>query len=275
MRHLAPAVQMLSLGTAEISVGGDRVTKWGAGHACELMQYALLHPNQLLLRETLQEHFWPGSDPSSSSLRVAAHTVRRILEPVESVRLESRPAGYQLITSDPGAVLVDAKYFGNACLSGRRLLADGDVSGALAYFTEAMRWYQGDLLPECDRPWAAPLRECFRSWALDGLSHLYRDALARRDEEQLLRWSLATLQVDPYNERCYRSVVTVYGIRRNHMEVQRWVRACTSRLAEIGRFADPETVRIMRQTVPAVEAPRATPPGADSDTRLMVRAGRC
>lgn len=244
--HHTPPVQMQSLGRSEVRILGAPITKWGAGRARELMQYALLHQHQLLLRETLQERLWPLADPASSSLRVAAHTVRKLLDPVGSVRLESRPSGYQL-TAAPGCVQVDADKFGQACVAARDHLAGGERRAALSRYEEAMDWYHGDLLPDCDSLWVAPLRQRFRCWALDGLSHLYREALDRRDEDRLLRWSQDTLQIDPYNERCYRSVVTIHGLRREHDEVQRWIQVCTSRLAEIGRFAAPETVRVMQQ----------------------------
>lgn len=241
---------MHCLGRAEVTVAGQVVTRWGAGRARELMAYALLHRNHLLLRDVLQEELWPDGDPGSSSLRVAVHTVRNLLSPAADVRLESHPGGYLL--EDGGAVEVDADQFSDRCTIARRALAAGDPDTARTAFEEAMELYRGDLLPGLDYPWAHLLRERYRADALDALANLSRDALQRGDEHALARTSSQALDIDPYNERCYRTLAAIHSRRGDQSQVDRWSQQCCLRLAELGRLPQQKTLAVMQRAGAAV-----------------------
>ena len=74
------------------------------------------------------------------------------------------------------------------------------------------REHARDLLPGLDYQWAHLLRERYRADALDELANLSRDALQRSDEHALARTSSQALDIDPYNERCYRTLAAIHSL---------------------------------------------------------------
>src|SRR5690349_15899341 len=74
-------IRVRSLGTFELDIHGSLVRRWQAGKARNLLQLLLLQRGKPLSKETLYQSLWPEAEwsSSSSSLKVAAHVLRRIL----------------------------------------------------------------------------------------------------------------------------------------------------------------------------------------------------
>ena len=232
-----PEVSVQLLGTFSLTIDGKSVSRWRAGKARNLFQYLLIRRGRVVLRDKLYEVLWPEADgaPHSSSLKVAVHALRQILDaPAGS----TGPGGVRIVREDFGYVLhadciqVDLELFESKVEAGRAADRDGDVDGAVAHYTEAMALYAGDLLAGESAEWIVEQREWCRTLALRTLNRLASTAAARDDVGEVLTWCRRILELDPYQEKAYRLLMAAHGRAGEFGAVRRWHDLCVRRLRD-------------------------------------------
>jgi two-component SAPR family response regulator len=230
---VAPAVVVRCLGGFSVVTHDGPVTRWSAGKARGLFQYLVIHRERPVLRDRLHEVLWPGGpwSPRSSSLKVAVHALRQVLEsPAGAPRVEVRLSeyGYLLHADD---IWVDLEDF-EATVDAADALDAHDHEGALRLYRRAADLYGGDFLDGEAADWVIERREWARSKALRALTALRDDAYRRQEPAQVIEWCRRILRIDPYQEATYRALMLTHGRLGELGLVRSWHEMCVRRLRE-------------------------------------------
>ncbi|MER5220680.1 AfsR/SARP family transcriptional regulator [Streptomyces flaveus] len=260
------AVRIRFLGDFELTMNGVPVRRWRAGKARGLFQYLAINRGQTLTRDRLYEVLWPGSDRSAgdSSLKVAAHALRRVLDahpdsPCPSgIRLHYRDFGYVL---DIAELWSDVDRFQELVHSGLRAATSGDRVLARERLRSAAALYAGEFLRGENADWVVEQREYLRSLALRALEVLRADAAEREDFPDLIEVCRSTLGIDRHHEETYRALMTAHGRRGEHACVRRWYDLCARRLRDdLAVAPSRETDRLLHAMLPARAGRAGGPP---------------
>ncbi|MFI1062060.1 AfsR/SARP family transcriptional regulator [Streptomyces spororaveus] len=251
-----PAVRVRFLGDFELTVNGTPVQRWRAGKARGLFQYLVVHRGQMLTRDRLYASLWPGTDSTSgSSLKVAAHALRRVLDahpdrPGDSgIRLVYRDFGYVLHIT---GLWSDLDRFQELVHTGLRAAAAGDAPLARTRLRAAIGLYGGEFLRGESADWVVEQREYLRALALRALGVLRADAEAREDFVELIEVCKRTLEIDRHHEETYRALMAAHGRRGELACVRRWYELCARRMRdELAVAPGPETQRLLGTLLPA------------------------
>ncbi|MGW1957928.1 BTAD domain-containing putative transcriptional regulator [Streptomyces sp. NPDC001920] len=271
------AVRIRFFGDFELTVNGAPVRRWRAGKARGLFQFLVIHRGQTLTRERLYEALWPGSDrcAGDSSLKVAAHALRRVLDAhpdspcASGIRLSYRDFGYVLDVAD---LWSDVDRFRELVHSGLRAAGAGDRGAARERLRSAVALYAGEFLRGESADWVVEQREYLRSLALRALEVLRADAVEREDFPELIEVCRSTLGIDRHHEETYRALMTAHGKLGEHACVRRWYDLCARRLREdLAVAPSRETDRLLQAILP-VALPPATVP-AEHSARVPAAPG--
>lgn len=273
-----PRVRVRFLGDFELTVNGARVERWRAGKARGLFQYLVVHRGQMLTRDRLYESLWPGTDSTAgSSLKVAAHALRRVLDahpdrPGDSgIRLVYRDFGYVLHVN---GLWSDLDRFQELVHTGLRASVARDAPLSRTRLRAALDLYGGEFLRGENADWVVEQREYLRALALRALGALRADAEAREDPVELIELCKRTLEIDRHHEETYRALMSAHGRRGELACVRRWYELCARRMRdELAVAPGHETQQLLRTLIPAAARP-AAPEAASSGAPATVRALR-
>lgn len=224
-------------GEFRVEAGGRPVDQLRSGLVSNLFRYLLLNRERTVRSEKLCEILWPEREwsPKSSSLKVAVHSLRRVLKDVATrtgmppVEIVGHDHGYVLHAGD---VWLDVDEF-DRCMNAARQAEDaGDLDGAASYFRQAAELYRDDFLAADDAAWTTDLRECDRALALYALSWLRADALRRGNDQEVISLCRRIIEIDPYHEEMYQTLMLVHGRRGELGQVRNWHQLCVRRLRE-------------------------------------------
>ncbi|WP_051871240.1 AfsR/SARP family transcriptional regulator [Streptomyces sclerotialus] len=269
----AAKVRIRFLGDFALTVNGSPVEQWRAGKARGLFQYLVTHRGRTLTRERLYEALWPDADRSadSSSLKVAAHALRRVLDAhpdrpgPAGIRLSYRDFGYVLDVAD---LWSDVDRFQELVHGGLRAAGREDTGLARTRLRAAVALYGGEFLRGESADWVVEQREYLKSMALRALAVLRTDAEAREDFAELIEVCRRTLEIDRHHEETYRTLMAAHGRRGEFAGVRSWYELCARRLRdELAVAPGRETERLLRSLVPAATRPAAVPPPAARTAR--------
>ncbi|GAA2894812.1 BTAD domain-containing putative transcriptional regulator [Streptosporangium fragile] len=242
-----PPVVARCLSQFRLEVDGRSVSHWRAGKARALFQYLLVNRDRPVHRDRLYEVLWPErGDRNSSSLKVAVHAVRRVL-----TEFEDRD-GFTLLHQDRGYLLrtngawVDIEEFERAFDRGRRAWVAKDHDSALACFQRAADLYAGDFLAGETGDWIDEQRQWMRDTALRALSVLRSESLEREDWPAAMHWCRRTIEVDPYHEAAYQTLMMMHGELGELGRVLSWYELYRHRLRnDLGIEPDERTERLL------------------------------
>ncbi|MCV2458636.1 winged helix-turn-helix domain-containing protein [Streptomyces sp. ICN988] len=256
------AVVVRCLGDFSVALQGTPVLKWRAGKARHLFQYLMMNRGRLMLREQLYEALWPGSEwtPSSSSLKVAMHALRQVLRAEAdrqgrpAVTIEYRDHGYILLAD---GVWVDAEEMERQVEGGALTERHGDTAAAAAHYWRAVTLYRGEFLPGETTDWVAEQREWTRSTVLRALHRLRELALRDAQYAEATRFCRQILDVDPYQEEAYQTLMYVHGKRGELGSVKSWHDVCARRLSQgLDAQPAPRTRRLLDDALHGRLAPQ-------------------
>jgi two-component SAPR family response regulator len=235
----APTAEVTArcLGAFSLTVGGVPIERWRAGKTRSLFQYLLVNRGRLVLREKLHEVLWPGAEcrRNSSSLKVAMHALRQILavpgnggnEP--AVRILHQDHGYTLHADD---MWIDLEQFDAYFDTGRAADLRGDCATAVDMYRRAIDLYDGDFLSGECADWIEEQREWTKAIALRALDRLRDDAAGRHDFLEAIGWCRRILEIDPYQEQTYQTLIYVHGYFGDLGRVKSWHELCVRRLRD-------------------------------------------
>jgi two-component SAPR family response regulator len=232
-------ISIRTFGDFELAFDGHPVRRWKAGKACSLLQFLLLRPGRVVPGAVLYESLWPNAPWSkeSSSLKVAVHMLRTILEHGDGDRPAAGPA-LRLLTCASGYLLevdrvaIDFEDFGRLADQAYAAQLRDDSGAAAALYRRAVAFYRGDFLPDAEYDWAAMYREWLRSRLLCAYAFLTEADLVRGDHAGAIRWCQRTLDVDPFHEQSYCTLILVLAHLGYLAQARRWYRLCVAQLRE-------------------------------------------
>lgn len=228
------ALRARFFGTFGLEIDGNPVNRWRAGKARALFQYLLVNRGQVVQRDRLQDILWPdGECRSTSSLKVAAHAVRRVLDtqrdPAGQLQLIHRDGGYLLLT---GNAWLDTEEFQRACEQGRVASLAKDHTRAVEHFRHAMGLYLGDFLAGETDEWIVEQRTWIRGLVLAALTELRTDAVVREEWPEVVHWCRRTLELEPCHEETYQTLMMMHGELGEPGRVRDWYELYRRRLRQ-------------------------------------------
>lgn len=225
------------LGQFEVYRDGHPIaqTEWRTERNKDVLKILALYPNQTLPRDWIMESLWPAQNPERSvrNLRGRISEIRRILEPhlfqgSESTYVQTLSNGYALAAR---YCRIDTQAFQEA-YDHAVTQAKLDSHTAIDAFRRAIEIYIGDLLPaDRHKEWTFDRREELRRRYLDALRQL-TDLLYREQQyEEAIRYGEKSLQVDPHDERVYRTLMRTHHEIGNAHETLQLYERCRQALA--------------------------------------------
>ncbi|MDH6139923.1 pentatricopeptide repeat protein [Kitasatospora sp. GP30] len=249
------SVEVRFLGCFSLTVNGSPIRQWRAGKARNLFQYLVLNKDQLVTRDQLYDALWPESEfPGGSSLKVAAHALRRVLQahpdrPGDTgISIVYRDFGYSIHIEDFGS---DVEEFQRLVSDGLRAHRAGDAERTDRSLRAALGLYSGEFLPGESAAWVVEQREYLKSLAMRALDVVRAAAVTRDDFDDLIQVCRQTLGIDRYHEETYRVLMAAHGRRGEFDRARSWYELCSRRLMEdLAVAPDRETERTLQRIIP-------------------------
>lgn len=268
-------VRVTCLGQFNVQLHRTQVASWSAGRSKALFQRLVCAEGRTVAKGALVEALWTdeGTEPSSSSLKVAAHGVRATLRracqdcrDLPPCSLEFVSGAYQLRLSD---VWVDVHEFERHL---EHYHARGGDESGLWDLRAAVGLYTGDFLPAETALWVQERREWYRSQALQALSVLRAHAARRGECDDVRRLCRQTLRIDACNEGAYRGLMHLHSEEGELSEALRWFDMCRAQLAgKLGVLPSDATTSLARRLFARPSGPNPAHPVGRQ--RGEVRAG--
>lgn len=248
-------VSVRCLGDFEVTIGGERLARFGSGKARALLQYLLNHPNRSVSREVLIEMLWPDADAGAagSSLRVAVHALRRMLSDARAddvgLSIDVSSTGYQLTAYD---LWLDVDEFTRCCGRGRELKSNNEQPDSIAEYARAAMLYRGDFLAGANEAWVQVRREGLKDQYVFVLEVLAGAALDRGDYEGCILHSLQLLEQDRWRESTYRMLMDCHARLGQRGRVRSWYELCAQTLRnELDIAPDEQTEALYQRAMGA------------------------
>ncbi|MFF3629457.1 BTAD domain-containing putative transcriptional regulator [Streptomyces sp. NPDC002164] len=234
-------ISVRALGAFKVTFNGDPVERWQAGKARKLLQFLLLHRDQVVSRDSLYDALWPDASTAanSSSLKVAVHALRKILQQAQrlhssehlnsSLRVHTYESGYKLETRN---VWTDFNEFESLVDRAYNAQKNHELHRADELYSKASEIYEGEFLPGLTDDWATTQREWLRSRQLVALNFLSERHLKQGDHLGVIDVCRRMLAVDSLHEDSYRMLISVHAELGQLTQVQRWYRLCVKRLRD-------------------------------------------
>jgi DNA-binding SARP family transcriptional activator len=263
------SVAVTMLGSFGLTIAGQPVERWRAGKARCLLQYLLMRPGRVVSRQALQQALWPESRAAqhTSSLKVAVHMLRSILTSATATIADSPDAPVLRIDTHDYGYSIEVHNVWVDFLRFEKLIARAQDSGAcvsqaqaLKLYHEAAALYSGDFLIGLDMEWADVRREWLRSLMICALEKLAALHLERDDYIGVINSCYRLLEMEPFHEQSYRTLMTIHGRLGQPTQVDRWYRLCVSRLEGGLQVAPSEATRsVYRSSTRALGRPPGGP----------------
>ncbi len=246
-------VQILTLGTFEVSVDGRRVPLPATGRPAAVLKLLADRGGRPTPRELLAEVLWPGTplETGANRLRVAIHSLRQLDDDLHDL-VGFDQGTYRLTGS---RVEVDADRFEGLLAGAHSLEQSGDLEGALTVYGEAEALYRGDYFADdLYEDWALVRRQHLRDLYLNLLIKLALLALERGDYEACISHCHEIVRQDSCSEDAYRLLMIAHAHRGNRARALRWYTLCEQALARELDVEPSAITRELRQEILADDA---------------------
>ena len=243
------------LGLLQVAEGG-RALDLPRGKERALLAVLLLHANVPVSTDRLVDALW-GERPPEHATKTLQVYVSRLRKSVGGDRLATTPAGYSLTVA--GGEL-DVDQFEHLVNEGRRVLDDGDATGAERLLSEALGLWRGPALADFRfDDFAQPEARRLDALRVDAASDRI-DAKLQRGRAQAVIGELEQLVAEnPLEERPHRQLMLALyrtGRQADALEVYRRTRSLLA--DELGLEPSPELQALERSILtqdPALDAP--------------------
>jgi DNA-binding SARP family transcriptional activator len=192
-----------------------------------LLAYLLLHRSAPQSRSSLAYLLWPDSTDGQAhtNLRNLLYKLRVTLPDADMFLRVER----QTLCWRPDAPWsLDVLDFERAMARAEQARCMQDPTTERQALEEAVKLYQGDLLPSCYDDWIGAER--------DHLQHLFQEALERlielleqeRNYREAIRVAQHLLRYDPLHEATYRTLMRLHAARGDRAAVSRTYQNCAA-----------------------------------------------
>ena len=217
-RSKTPQLRIETLGGFRVLRGESPINEeeWIRNQPKQLLMAVCSHGNQKIAKDLLIDDLWPEAEPAAGerNLKAALYNLRKSLESLLHKDFGSSYVHLRnnLIFLDPELCLLDIEQFSSSIKRGEEKETAGDFRAALREYTEAMKIYRGDFLPEVTyAPWADIKRDELRGKYID----LLHRAASLHERQGALKKAISCyvriIQADPLIEESYQNLMTLYS----------------------------------------------------------------
>ena len=192
-----------------------------------LLAYLALHRGVPQSRSRIAYTLWPDSTDAQAhtNLRNLLFKLRMTLPEVDTFLVVDR---LTLCWQQDTFWSLDVMDFEGAIARAEQARCTQDTAAERQALEEAMKLYQGDLLPSCYDEWIQPER--------DRLQQTYQGALERLTEllqqehnyAGAIRVAQRLLRLDPLQEATYRHLMRLYAVRGDRGAILRTYQTCAA-----------------------------------------------
>ncbi len=259
------------LGPLEVRQDGSSVAIAGA-RARTLLTRLALEPGRVVPAARLIDAIWGEEPPdgATNALQSLVARVRRVLPDC----VETDSTGYRLAID---AEAVDAVRFERLAAEGRRLLADGDPSGAAATLRDAVALWRGPALADAaDASFAVAAAARLEELRLGAIEDRGEASLAGADSDGTLVAELEALVAEhPLRERLNGQLVRALAAEGRQADALAAFERLRTRLAdELGIDPSPELRELQLSVLRGEAARSARAPAAEPAPALGPAAPR-
>ncbi len=229
-----PLLEIDLLGPLCVKNEGRTLTRFQTRKTAALLGLMAVRSQRPLRREEVIEMLWPGvaEDAGRNRLRMALTNLRHELETPAPSTVPSR----RVIVADRLHVRLDNKAFTTDKARFEALLEQArntnEDAPRIAWLTEAVELYRGDLLDDFDEPWLMGERQQTADAYLLAVRRLIK-ALARTQQyDRALHYAQRAVQADPLREETHRSLMQLYAALGRPADALRQYRQMEERLRE-------------------------------------------
>jgi DNA-binding SARP family transcriptional activator/predicted ATPase len=274
---MAGTVAVRLLGPVRLVTGNGAELTF-RGHAARLLAWLALRPGRASTAEDIAALLWPDGAPATArtALQGQVSRLRRSLQDVPGVRIETAPGGY-VLQAEPGAV--DVGRFADLCDAAAEDEAQRRPAAAAEHLATALDLWSGPALADLrDEP---PFTD--EAQALDderlGAEERYADALTgARDFDRALAVLARLVTDEPLRERRWALLMTaLIGAGRQTDALRAYRRAAATLVERTGLDPGPELQRLETAILvqdPALDAVRWQPAPGTAPAPLTALVGR-
>jgi DNA-binding SARP family transcriptional activator len=216
-----------------------------------LLAYLAYFPDRPHPREVLMELLWQEEEPEATRarLRQTLASLRRAIEP------SGMPHGSILVADRaearfvPGSISTDAREFDE----GLRQAMAAPGEGRIPLLREALRLYQGELLPGYYEEWIDPERQRLADLYVRGGLELARALAEAGDVESAVEHARRATAADPLREDSHCHLIRLLAVAGRRADALRQFRELERILREELRAAPSESTRALAAEISAGE----------------------
>lgn len=229
----SPFLEIRCFGAFELYRQGKLVTSdmFPRRGALTLLKILLMFGGRPVPRDSLAEILWPEADPQASANRlyVLAHTLRRVLEPLEQDQnwVFIRSDGDLYYFNPEAPYRLDLEDFKEFVRLGERQERQGDTTAAIDAYESALNLYRGDLFEqEPYAEWCWEEREHLKEICLTVLRRLAAFYLDRNAPNESIERYRQALRIDSLREENYRGLMEALWLAKRRDEALREYQVC-------------------------------------------------
>ncbi|MCB9006059.1 MAG: tetratricopeptide repeat protein [Ardenticatenaceae bacterium] len=235
------------LGTFQVHLAGEPITKFRSANVQGLLVYLALQPGRAVSRDVLAALFWPDEPDSiaRTNFRQTLYQLRKLLAAGEDGERPFLIATRQNVQFNPDS---DHQCDVTAFLQALKL---GDLATAVGL---PDGHYQGELLPgfTCDsldfEDWLRRERERLHGLALDALQQRTEWLLSSGSYTEAKAMAQRQLALEPWRELAFRQLMLGLAAAGDRQAALAQFEACQEvLLAELAAQPEPETVALAEQ----------------------------
>ncbi len=236
------AVSIFLLGSAQILVGTERITRWRYRAACDLLLF-LADQRAPVHKNTILNALW-GEKTDQEADKIFGLARYYLKETLGQPCLVKRNDCWHL-TLD---YQVDAHAFEQLVDEGEALARDNRISQALDTLRKARTYWRGPYLEGYQADWARPRRSQLQDRYLACLELLAELEAFQSHFDVAAQSYQQILEIEPYRETAHRGLMRYFLSRGNYAEAIRQYNHCVSVLAnELHIPPSPETLALCQE----------------------------
>jgi DNA-binding SARP family transcriptional activator len=232
------------LGPFLLTWKNEQVIDFHSARLQSVLAYLLLNRDAPVSRRQIAFEFWPDSSETQafSNLRNLLTQLRCVL-PNASSFLSTYEGTIQWQPNS--SFLLDVDRFNKAAEE--------------CDYMQAVRLYEGDLLPNCYDDWITPERTHLRDIFSYAIEKLIRSREEARDYEDAIKYTKIYIQFDPLKESTYRNLMRLHSLNRERAEAVRVYQQCDHTLKnELGVEPEESTRKVYEQILRVSKRPEPT-----------------
>lgn len=217
-----PTLHIYLLGGFRLTYGDESIKSVKSPRLQSLLAYLVLHRDAPQSRQHLAFLLWPDTSEAQArnNLRNLLHQLRRALPTADKFVQSDAQTVYW---SSESPFTLDVEKFEDAASQAEQVKNKADARKALE---NALKLYQGDLLPSCYDDWIIADRERLRQQFIKILEQLVQLLENQHDYDTAIEYTHNLLGHDPLREATYCRLMHLYALKSDRARALQVYQEC-------------------------------------------------